>query len=114
MHNANENGAGRDRLAKIVGVNPSCAIDGQIGYPPAIALQKSTWFDDGWMLDRGGDDMIALVAKREEYAFESEVVGFAATAGENDLFVLAVKQCGHLAARLVEGGFCFDRGPMSA
>ena len=92
MHDADEDGAGRDRSAKIVGINASCAIDGHIGHTPPQALQKPTRFNNGWMLDRGRDDMIALVPECKEHALNGKIVGLAAATREDDLVSLTTKQ----------------------
>jgi len=77
-------------------------------------VEKPARFNDRWMLDLRGDDMIALVAKREEHALEGKVICLATTARENDLVVAATEQSGHLAARRLEGAPCHGRRPMPA
>ena len=64
------------------------------------------------MLDPGGDNVITLVAWREERALEGEIVGLAAAAGKNDLIVVTAEQCCDLAASGFDGSLCLDRGPM--
>lgn len=66
------------------------------------------------MLDASRDDVIALVAKREECALERKVVCFAAAARENDLVIVAAEQRRDLAARGVEGRFSRGRRPVPA
>jgi hypothetical protein len=99
MHDANKDRVRRDRFAEIVGVNPACAINRQVGHPRTETFEKPARFDDRRMLDLGRDDVVTLFAKREEHALESKVVCLAATARKNDLVVLAVKQRRRLAAR---------------
>jgi len=66
------------------------------------------------MLDASRDDVIALVAKREESPLERKVVCFAAATCENDLVIVAAEQRRDLAARAVEGRFSHGRRPMPA
>ena len=63
-------------------------------------------FDNRRVLDPGRDDVIALVAEREENALERKVVGLAAAAGEDDLVAVAPKQGRHLAACRLDSGLC--------
>ena len=114
MHDADKDRARRDRPAKIVGVNPARAVNGQVGHPRAQAFEKPARFDDRRMLDPGGDDVIALVAKREEHALEGKVICLAAAARENDLVVVAAEQRRHLAARRLKSSLCRGRRPMPA
>src|SRR5262249_56517820 len=74
MHDADENRARRDRFAQIVGVKAACAVNGQVRYTCAEAFEKTAWFDDCRMLDPRADDVIALVAKREECALKRKIV----------------------------------------
>ena len=53
------------------------------------------------MLDRGGDDVVALVLVELDHALDGEVVGLGGAAGEDDLLRLGVDQAGDpLAPRL--------------
>ena len=72
MHDADKDRARCDRPAEIIGVDPACAVDRQIGHPCAKAFEKPAGFDDRWVLNPCGDDVIALVAKCEEYALECQ------------------------------------------
>ena len=114
VHDADKNGARRDRFAEIVGLNAACAVNGQIGHTCAEALEKTAWLYDCRMLDASGDDVISLVAKREECALEGKIICFAAAARENDLVVMAAKQPRHLAARFRKRSFCRGRRPVPA
>src|SRR5262249_7639852 len=114
MHDADEDSAWRDGFAKIVGVDPPCSVHTQIGHPRALALEKSARPNDGWVLDPSADDMIAFVAKREEHAFKSKVICFAAPARENDLVFLAAEQRRHLPARRFKSCLRRRRRPMPA
>src|SRR5262245_60029586 len=114
MHDAHEDRAQRDRLAEIVGIKAACAVNGQIRHTCAEAFEKTARLNNCRMLDPRGDDVIALVAKREECALKRKIICFAAAAGENDLIVVAAEQRRHWAARCLEGGFCPCGRPMSA
>src|SRR5262245_34654969 len=91
MHDAHEDRARRDRLAEIVGIKAACAVNGQIRHTCAEAFEKTARLNNCRMLDPRGDDVIALVAKREECALKRKIICFAAAAGENDLIVVAAK-----------------------
>src|SRR5262249_58397580 len=101
-------------LAEIIGIKAAGAVNGQIGHTCAEAFEKMAWLDDRRMLDARGDDVIALVAKREECPLERKIICFAAAARENDLVGMAAKQRRHLAARCLKGGFCSCGRPMPA
>jgi hypothetical protein len=114
VHDGDEDRARRDGAAQIGGIDAAGAVDRQVGHLRAQAFEEAARLDDGRMLDRGGDDVVALVVQREEHALQRQIVGLAAAAGENDLVVLAPKQRRHLAARIFERGFGLGRGPVSA
>ena len=114
VHDADKDRARCDYLAQIVGINPAATVNRQVGYSCAQSFEKPARFNDRWMLDLRGDDMIALVAKCEEYALEGEVVGLAATARENNLIVVAAEQSRYLAPRRLKGSPCRRRGPVPA
>ena len=80
--------------AKVVGIDPARPVNGQVGNLRAQPFEEPAGFDDRGVLDPRGDDVVALVAQREERALEGKVVGFAAAAGEEDLVV-----AGNRAAR---------------
>src|SRR5262249_30332577 len=101
-------------LAEIVGINAAGAVNGQIRHARAEAFEKTTRLDDRGMLNPRGDDVITLVAKREECALEGEIICFAAAAGENDLIVVAAKQPRYLVARALKRGFRRGRCPVAA
>src|SRR2546429_1161154 len=114
MHDADKDRARCDRLADIVGINAACAINGQIRHACAEAFEKTARLDDGRMLDTGGDDVIAVITKREECALEGKIIRLAAAARKNDLIVVTAKRCRHLAARCLKRSFCRCGRPMPA
>lgn len=66
------------------------------------------------MLDRGGDDVPALISQREVHALEREVIGLTAAAGEDNLIAVATKQSCYLIARRLKSGLGSSGSPMSA
>jgi len=113
MHDAHKDRARCNRFAKFVWVNPASSVNRKIGQPRAQAFEKPARFDDRRVLDPSGDDVIALVAKSKIRALESEIVGLTATAGENDLIVVATEQSCDLAACYIKRSLCFSRSLMA-
>src|ERR1043166_8665428 len=114
VHDADENGARRDRLAQIVGGDLSGVVDREIGHSRAEARKKTARRHDRRMFDRRRDDVITLVAEGEKNAFEPEIVGLASTARENDFVAVGSQEGGHLRAGILQSGFGWSRGPVSA
>jgi len=54
--------------------------------------------EDRLVLDRAGDDVVALVLVELDHALDGEVVGLGGAAGEDDLLRLGVDQAGDLLA----------------
>ena len=66
------------------------------------------------MLDGTGDDVAALAPQRPRDAFEGEVVGLAAPAGEDDLVAPGAEQRRDLAASFLECSLRTRSCPMPA
>jgi hypothetical protein len=66
------------------------------------------------VLDLRGDDVVALVAKRKEYAFQGQVICFAAATCENNLIAPTAEQGCDLIAGCFKRRLCRGRRPMSA
>jgi hypothetical protein len=114
MHNAYENRLGGDRCAKVVGVNPAGTVDGQVAHSRTQTFEKPARFDDRRVLDPRGDDVVALVAKRKEYAFQGQIIGFAPATCENNLIVPTAEQGCDLTTGCFKRRLCRGRRPMSA
>src|SRR5262245_22589824 len=114
MHDADEDGPRRDRPSHIVGIDAADPIDGNNGDREALLLKEAAGSEDRGMLHRARDDMVALVLQRPGYALEGQVVGLAASTGEDDLVAFGAKQRSDLAARLLQCGACTRSSPMSA
>jgi hypothetical protein len=80
VHDANQDGARRQRAADIIGIDQACPVDRKVGDPGAQALEEATWRQDRRMLDLACDDMIGAVAPGEEDALQGQIVGLAAAA----------------------------------
>jgi len=85
VHDADQDGARGDGAANGLGIDAARRVDGQICHARAEPLKKPAWGENGGVLDLGRDDVLALVAEREECALDRKVVGFAAAAREHDL-----------------------------
>jgi hypothetical protein len=114
MHNGHEDRTRRNRSPKIIRVNQPHSVNGQVCDTSTQALDEPARFDDGGMLDAGGDDMIPFLAKSKEGAFHSKIVGLAAAARENDLVTVAIKKRCDLLTSCVQGHLCRRCGPMAA
>ena len=55
------------------------------------------------MLDHRGDDVLVLAGFRADQAENTEIVGFGAARGENDIAGLRSEKRGHLSARVFHG-----------
>src|SRR5438477_8856887 len=98
VHDADKNRARRDRAAQFAGIDASGTVDRQIGHPGAELFEKPARFEDSWVLDAGGDDVVALFAMGEERALQREIVRFAAAAGKDDFRCVTAEQFRDLAA----------------
>src|SRR5262245_32190688 len=114
VHEADQDGSGADRPSDIVCINPAKAVDGHNADLEAELRQEPARFDNCRMLDGAGDDVITLRLQRTGHALECEIVGLAATAGEDDFVVFGPEQRGHLAARMFKGSLRVLGGPMAA
>ena len=80
----------------------------QIRHLQAATREHATRLQHGRMLDGAGDDMTAGISQRFDDPQYSEVVGFGAAAGKDDLVGLRTEQCGSLLPRPL------DRSPSLA
>src|SRR5713226_4698015 len=111
---ADEDRAGRDGLPQVIGIDAPESVHRQVGDPCAQALNKPTRFNDCWMFDPRGDDVIATVALCKVHTFEREIVSLAAAAGEDNVILLAPKESRNLSTCFLKRGFGRGRGPMPA
>ena len=100
--------------ANIVGIDAAEAIDGHDGHREAMLLEEPAGFDDRRMLDGAGDDVVALVLQRPGHALEGQVVGLAASAGEDDLVALGSRAAPRPGCAPARVRPCARSSPMSA
>ena len=74
MHDADKDGARRDRAAKIVGIDQARFVNGEIGDLRAQPLQKSARLDNCLMLNLGCDDALTLFAEREKMPLRARLL----------------------------------------
>src|SRR5262249_12497513 len=60
MHHTDKYRPWRNRPPQIAGVDTAKAIDGHDTHGETLLLQETARSDDCWMLNRGGDDVVAL------------------------------------------------------
>ncbi len=99
VHEADEDRIAPNRLAHFVGIDEAEAIDRHERDRRAEPFEEAARFENGGVLDRGGDDMRRLAAAGEEHPFEREIVGFAAAAREHDLVGSATQERSDLRPR---------------
>jgi hypothetical protein len=75
-------------------------------------FEKPVRLNNCRVLDPCRDDVIALVAKSKIRALDGEIVGLAATTGENDFIIVTTKQSCDLTACCLKRGLCLNRSPM--
>jgi len=80
-HDADQPGIRLNCLTQFIGFDLSAAIDRKVGHLVPHLLQAFAGIHDGTVLNAGSNHMIAV----PHYAEDAEIVGFRASAGEDDL-----------------------------
>ena len=105
MHDRDDRRVVGDRVAQRVGPDDAALVDGQERHPPAAASQRLERIEHGFVLDGGGDQMLAAGRlERLGGAANGEVVAFGAAGGKHDLRGVAAEQGRDLAPRVVDDG----------
>ena len=92
-----------DRVPQLVEVDQAELVDGEIGdRRQALPLERLAGVEDGLVLGRRGDDVVALLLVELDDALDRQVVGLGGAAGEDDLLGLGADHLGDLLARLVD------------
>ena len=113
VHDADQAGVRCDRLADIIGINETAAIDGNIAHGHAKLGEMVAWLQRRRVLDLRRDDVRWPLARRAACALERKVVRFAPAAGEHDLVRGAAKQRRDLLPRIFQCCFRRRRRPMA-
>ena len=113
-HHAGGNGVGAQSGGKGIDVHQTVGQHVQVGDLKALALQRVHGVQHGLVLGLDGDEVAALVLVAVRHAFEGQVVGLGGAAGPDDVARLGADQCGHLAARLLDGLFGFPAPGVAA
>ena len=102
-HDRRQYRLGADRRFQVGGGDHPFIVDGEYRIFKAHLSQPFNGVEDGVMLDGAGYDMVSqpLFLQRPGRALDSQVVGLAARAGENDIGGLRVDQRRHLRARVI-------------
>ena len=106
MHHGDEDGLRRYGSFKFLEADGAMMIDRQPGDLKAFLFQKSANLCHSRMLDAAGDDVVSLMTVLMDSAFDGQVVGFAPTAGEDDLVGFTAQQGSYLHAGLLHCQLC--------
>ncbi len=105
-HHRDEDGLIRDRLLDRRRVHPAELVDREVGDPIALLLEALAGVEDGVVLDRGGDDMVALLPVRGRHPLDRPVVGLRPARGEVDLRGACADRRRHPLPRLLDRLLC--------
>ena len=98
VHDGDQNRLRRDRLAHVLGIDAAVLLHRQIGHFVAVLFQALAGVQHRLVLDRLGDDVVALFAVHLGNALDHQVVGFRGAAGEDDFLGRRADQRGDLRA----------------
>src|SRR5882762_9815058 len=104
VHDSDKNGFGPDGAAQLLEVNLSFVIGRQIGDAHAFFFESLAGVEDGFVFDGGGDHVLGGFAGTHSQEWlchnskDGVVVGFGATAGEDDFLGAGADQSGDLLA----------------
>jgi hypothetical protein len=108
VHDRDQDGPCGEGLLDLGGVNAADAVDGQVGDREAGLLEVGADGQHRLVLDRRGDQVIAVRAQRHGCALDSEVVALCSAGGEHDLLLCAgAEQSAELPAGDADGGSGF-------
>jgi len=78
VHHRNQDGAGFERPADIIRIDPPIPVYPQVRELDAESFQEATGINDGRVFDLCGDDVDVAPAGRKEHSSKCVVVAFAA------------------------------------
>jgi len=95
-HHRDQNGAVGDRIPDGRRIDPPLPVDRQVGDREALLFQEGAGVEDGVVLDRRRDDVVAPVAVRMGDPLDRPVVRLGPAGGEEDLFGACADRRGNL------------------
>lgn len=104
VHHGDQHGLGAKGPLDVRRIDGAARAHTHVGHLDASFLERLARVEHGVMLDDGGDDVLFFGARRLHDSPDGGVVGFRASAGEDNLAGARVEQASHLLARLLRRG----------
>ena len=105
VHDADQDGLVGDGVAQLIEIDQAVLLQRQIGDAAAMLFELLAGIENGLVLGRRRDDVVALFGVHLGHALDRQVVRFGGAAGEHDLFRVGADQVGDLLAGVVDGLF---------
>ena len=105
VHDRHHHGLLRDRVAQLIEVDQSILPHRQIRHAAAVLFEPLARVQNGLVLGRRRNEVVALLRVHLGRALQRQVVRFRGAAGEHDLFRARSNQVRQLLARLLHGFF---------
>ncbi len=107
INERSENGVSLDSLFEYFWLNHSILVDFQISDIEAFFFELLETFQDGWVFDLAGDDVISFFFIGSAVAEDGEIATFGATRGEDKLVCFAVEDGSNSFFGIFNCLFCF-------
>src|SRR5690606_2786566 len=105
-HYGDKNGVVAKGLLELSGINGTIRPNVEICDLEPVSLQAFTGSEYGGMLNAGSDQVLSLLLSSQRYSFDSKIIGFRASACENNLSRRCVNQRGYLPPSLLQSCSC--------
>src|SRR2546427_1667008 len=99
VHDGDENRFGPDGAAKVSEINLAIGIRCKVSEANAALFERLASVQHRFMFDGAGNHMLFVATRSFNDSEDGVVVGFGATAGEDDFLGARADQCGNLFAR---------------
>src|SRR5581483_2953615 len=103
VHDRGERGLIGDSLFQFTRVNASILVNRQVGHSKAETLQVLAGVEDGMMLDRRGDDVLALLLGSEGHALDRQIIALGTAADKGNFRWPRMNRFRYLFARTING-----------
>ena len=107
IHDRDQNGSWLNGRFQFFQVDQSIGFHFQVGNFSALALNMFTGIQYSFVFCGTGNDMVTLAGIHFKYPFDTQVITFSGTGGENDLFCIGTNQFGYLLTGIIHGFFRF-------